>query len=294
MDALGKSIRGSGFEKILIESGICASSSAEKVMHGKHYNRALRVHNVVFEALERLLLQAFESRYPNVHNEEANVLLMKLSETPCKENLKRVRETPSCTALLSKFTEFQEAVRLGELVKTAVYWMNYMDRVWHILQFQRATKENCFDLHIASLQNMCPLFFSYDPHNCATYATVYLLSMLNLSETHSGADELLRQNGFSVSRSDVPSSRNAVDITIEQTINKHAKSDGGIVGFSRNQSAYYRWSVTRHVRADYHQATLELLGMDSQESSSHKSLRPSNISQSEKKSRNLPVRYRIS
>ena len=42
--------------------------------------------------------------------------------------------------------------------------------------------------------------------------------MLNLEKTHPGAEDLLKNNGFSVNRSDVPSSRNAVDITIEQTI----------------------------------------------------------------------------
>ena len=42
----------------------------------------------------------------------------------------------------------------------------------------------------------------------------------------------------------MPLSRNAVDITIEQTINRHAKSQGGIIGFNRNYAAYYRWCVT--------------------------------------------------
>ena len=35
--------------------------------------------------------------------------------------------------------------------------------------------------------------------------------MLNLEKTHPGAEDLLKNNGFSVNRSDVPSSRNAVD-----------------------------------------------------------------------------------
>ncbi len=65
------------------------------------------------------------------------------------------------------------------------------------------------------------------------------MTMLNLSETYPGAEDLLRNNGFSVSRSSVPSSRNLVDITIEQTINQHAKSHGGIIGFSQNYTAYY-------------------------------------------------------
>ena len=57
MGALGKKMRCSGLEEVLIESGICASGSIEQVLTGKHYNRALRVHKVVYEALERILLQ---------------------------------------------------------------------------------------------------------------------------------------------------------------------------------------------------------------------------------------------
>lgn len=174
MGILRKSIKGSGSEEIIIESAICASGSKQEVMHGKHYNRALRVNKLVFEALERLLLQAFESRLPDVNTEETYVLLMKLSETLCKENLKRAQESPSCMAFSSKFSEFHEAVRHGDLGKTVVYWMNYMGRVWHILQFQRATKENCLDLHLASFQNVCPLFFSYGHHNYARFVIVYL------------------------------------------------------------------------------------------------------------------------
>ena len=60
--ALGKMLRGCGFSEIVIEASICASGSIEKVLSGKHYNRALRVHKIVMEALERLLLKAFQER----------------------------------------------------------------------------------------------------------------------------------------------------------------------------------------------------------------------------------------
>ena len=75
-------------------------------------------------------------------------------------------------------------------------------------------------LHLASLQKMWSLFFSLDHPNYARYSTLYLVIMLNLENSHPGAEELLKRNGFSVNRSDVPSSRNNVDITIEQTINR--------------------------------------------------------------------------
>ena len=110
---------------------------------------------------------------------------------------------------------------------------------------------------------------------------MYLISILNLNSTHPGAEELLRQNGFSVSRSDVPSSRNAVDITIEQTINKNAKSHGGIVGFSRNYAEYFRWCITRHWRASYVEGAFKMADMVVSENDSHKDNEKSQMVQSE-------------
>ena len=49
----------SGFNEVILESSICTSSSINGVMKGKHYNRAIRVHLAVCEALERLLLERF-------------------------------------------------------------------------------------------------------------------------------------------------------------------------------------------------------------------------------------------
>ena len=52
MGAIGKMMNGSGLEEIIIESGVCASGSIAKVIAGKHYNRALRVHQLMLEACE--------------------------------------------------------------------------------------------------------------------------------------------------------------------------------------------------------------------------------------------------
>ena len=98
-----------------------------------------------------------------------------------------------------------------------------MKKVGLILQFHRATKENCLTLHLASLQNH-HVFQLRSPRLCK------ILCILLVEYVEPGKN-----------RSDVPSSRNAVDITNEQTINRHAKSHSRIVGFSRYRSAYYRW-----------------------------------------------------
>ena len=128
---------------------------------------------------------------------------------------------------------------------------------------------------------MCPLFFAMDHNNYAKYLTIYLVSLLNANHTHPGVEQLLRDDGFSVSRSSVTNSRIAVDQTIEQTINRHAKSHGGIVGFSQNLQAYYRWCVTRHLRGTYLTGAMENAGMISEEESTHKDVRSSKIAKTE-------------
>jgi len=110
---------------------------------------------------------------------------------------------------------------------------------------------------------------------------LYIMQLQNLPQTHPGAVELLRNNGFSVARSTVPGCRNAVDITIEQTINRSAKTSGGVIGFSRNTSAYHRWCVTRHMRAMYAHATLDRADIIAEVNDVHRALRPSEIKSSE-------------
>ena len=44
LSAIGKLMKGSGFEEIVIEAGLCASGSLDSVLKGRHYNRAIRIH----------------------------------------------------------------------------------------------------------------------------------------------------------------------------------------------------------------------------------------------------------
>ena len=57
--ALGKKVNGSGFVHNLIQSKLCVGCSVKKVLKGKQYNRALRVHLLMSESLERLLVSQF-------------------------------------------------------------------------------------------------------------------------------------------------------------------------------------------------------------------------------------------
>ena len=145
------------------------------------------------------------------------------------EELNKVLECESFNDLFYDYEYFKQLIRRGSNGKTAQFWLQYIDRVWLLLQFSFATRQNDFELHILSLEKLCPLLFCMD-------------HQVSVEPAWHCKKKMLENNGFSVARSSKQAARVPVDLTIEQTINKHAKTKGGIVGFSKDMPAYYRWS----------------------------------------------------
>ena len=54
LSVVGKRLTESGVEDLWIESDICGSNVATKIISGTHYNRAIRAHRLTLEALARL------------------------------------------------------------------------------------------------------------------------------------------------------------------------------------------------------------------------------------------------
>ncbi|GFS21253.1 hypothetical protein ElyMa_001590300 [Elysia marginata] len=260
-------MKGSGFDDIVVEAGICASGSIEAALKGKHYNRAIRVHCVMLEALETLLFFSFkQNKRMTKLIKEARDASEEMNSDPLKHDT--IIDSDALSQLYAQYCHYKEEIRRGTYGRTPQFWIQYMDKVWILLRFSREIKTNNLDLYMRSLQQLCPLMFTMDHHNYARYVTLYYASLLNLSNFHPGAEDLLRKG--------------AIDLTIEQTINKHAKTKGGIVGFSKNCPAYYRWCVTRHSRASYVSATNAMVGVNNDSNVCPKDISPFNIIQSEK------------
>ncbi|GFR84602.1 hypothetical protein ElyMa_002421300 [Elysia marginata] len=195
----------------------------------------------VLEALERLLVAKFEQDTDLQRTRDFTPDMKKLAEEISSSTETKVVQSSFYAELFSQYKAFKVSVRSGKHGETAQFWIQYMDRVWLLLHFLtklKATKTNNFHLHVSCLNKLCPLLFSMNHHNYAKYLSIYFVSLANLNHSHPGAKKILMDNGFSVSRSNTPAGRIAVDMTKEQTINKHAKTKGGIVGFSRNYGPY--------------------------------------------------------
>lgn len=56
---IGKRFRDAGLENLVIEAGIVAPGSLNGAMNGHHYNRSIRLHKCVAEAMERIRWHSF-------------------------------------------------------------------------------------------------------------------------------------------------------------------------------------------------------------------------------------------
>ena len=56
---LGKRFGDAGLSDLFIEAGMIALSSVSGVLKGRQYNRAMRAHKIVMEAMQRLRLKSF-------------------------------------------------------------------------------------------------------------------------------------------------------------------------------------------------------------------------------------------
>lgn len=261
MKAIGKMMEASGFEDIVLESGMCANGSLSAVMSGKHYNRALRIHTCFVEALDRLLLKAVICNKPSAENKWLE-LKMSILKSKDFESMKHLTSCPIFWELSSEVEQMKLQIRAGKHGRTAQFWLQYYDNVWYILQLLRALRENDFDMYLNSLKQMTPLFFAMKHPNYARYLTVYISSLEYLEVNNIEPIQILKETALSSRRTNSKASGVAIDQTIEQTINKSSKSIGGLIGVSRKLDAYDRWCITRHERVLYVEALSSLADLE--------------------------------
>ena len=88
---IGHRFGDAGLEELGVESDVVAGGSIEKVLSGKNYNRAIRMHKILYQAFMRLLMNAFESSLSEdqrnlVESKTAAIEELKLNLDPEKNN----------------------------------------------------------------------------------------------------------------------------------------------------------------------------------------------------------------
>ena len=263
---IGKRFGDAGLRDLLVESGTAASGSVQSILNGKQYNRGIRMHKIVYEALMRCVVEKWQN-----------------SDKYKDENFSDIDngELVDYDRFVTSIMEFEKFLRENN-GPTSAFWMSYIDMVETLLDLLRATREGNWNLYLQSIGKVIPWMFAYDHQNYARYLPIFYYDMLNLERTHPDIYADFLNGNFSIQLDSTNSfSRLPVDEVIEKTINLDTQTAGGTKGFSRKPAAVERYYLIADVRSSF-MRVLDEISDAKQSSYKHADLFPGRIKKDEK------------
>ena len=243
--AVGTMISASGIEFILTEADVLAEGSVNGFIKGKFYNRCTCIHDLLATDLEMKLYERFQLTIPE---EELEMYHQAMHAVPADPSLDAHLEDPAIVQHLEQYeTYFQEVVD-GRHGSMAQFWGIYIYLINRLhRELQRCVKTNDVRGYINVLPKILDVFFALNRPNYARWGTLFLHK---LKTANPKVINILENGAFSIRRTKKDYSRSAVDLSLEQTVNKDAGSSmKGIVAFRNSDQAVRRWALTMTQRA---------------------------------------------
>ena len=143
-----------------------------------------------------------------------------------------------------------------------------------------AVQENDFNMRINSWEILLPYYFALNMFNYARYGSFYLETLKTIEYNYPGLKPMLVKSGMSIQAQDRHPLRTAIDQRGEQTINRDAKTSGGVKAFATDSSSVLKWCLNRSQQAQNTRELNSVTGLG-ENTDSYKPLRPSQILKSE-------------
>ena len=157
----------------MVEANIVAPGSMAGVISGHMYNRAMRAHKLLFEALSRLQLTLFLDSLDEPTKESYHYTIQKVLPDFNDNKVLAVDQLSELQLHFDRYVEQQ-----CEASPTYRFWKSYQDMVLILLAFTRATRTSNWKRHLASLRQMLPWMFAYDRTNYARYFSAIVFSFV--------------------------------------------------------------------------------------------------------------------
>jgi len=272
--AVGTFLNESGAEHLLTESGVLAEGSLMGFIRGKFYNRCARIHDILALAME---IKLYESFLCTLDPEKKNALNEALFNIPPdREKQEQFLKTNEVFQQhMDEYEVYFQKSMSGDLGPTAQYWTIYIYLINRVHRdLMRAIRTCDVDRYMAVLPSVMDVFFGLNRPNYARWGVLFLNQLKNAPQ---GCHAVLKAGAFSIRRTEKNFSRSAIDLTLEQTVNRDAASPmRGIVGFHQSHNAIRRWCITATHRG---MAVSELRAMTGLEATEQPAvhLRPSRI-----------------
>ncbi|KAG0716542.1 hypothetical protein GWK47_009438 [Chionoecetes opilio] len=163
LSTIGKRFQDAGLRDLCVESGVIAEGSVSGVMDGRRYNRAVRLHKLVYEALMRLAWKGFlpwleENHSRDIHHLDGTLKnINSFHSNVSQGTFQELMESESCTHILKLFQVYLETLR--DEHNLSAFWMSYLDMVEIMLDLVRASREGNWMLHLGAIRQMIPWVF---------------------------------------------------------------------------------------------------------------------------------------
>jgi hypothetical protein len=231
---IGQCYEESGLDDILIEAGLYGSSTVNRIIKGKSYNRAIRAHKLMFEAMMHLRWAAFCTW---VKDTDVNLTATALESNvqACHSAMESDDGQETILQTIDQVVHSIEEIQVNieEFVSTQIkksqtfaYWEEYIKMIELLLQYIRAEREGLWELHLSTTAAMLPYFFACGHVIYARWVSVYIADMRLLPAISPEVHHEFEAGGFGVRRTDVPFNQVWSDMALEQSVNRHVKSRG--------------------------------------------------------------------
>ena len=192
--------------------------------------------------LEKALFERFLSIECSSEHKDVVQQIKDLPKGDTKAH-RNVADSEEFQRLLKEYEDFLHHTIRGDLGETAAFWVIYVYLINRLYrELQRAVRTNDVELYIKVLPLLVDVFFALNRPNYARWGSYFLERLNHLDKE---AMDILKAGAFSTRRTEKPYSRSAIDLTLEQTVNRDAASSAtGIMHFANSESAFRRWCVT--------------------------------------------------
>ncbi|KAK3746969.1 hypothetical protein QZH41_002521 [Actinostola sp. cb2023] len=133
LSILGKRFQDAGLRDICIESGVITEGSVSGVLEGRKYNRAIRFHKLMYEALQRLVWEGFQTwidKFPEKKEflQDVVISLKPLYNDVCQKEHEKVLSSEMFSEFITLYDTYLEYLRKSN-GKLCSFWMSYIDIV---------------------------------------------------------------------------------------------------------------------------------------------------------------------
>ena len=248
LGCIGKYLKGSGAQTILVESTMFGPNVVESVFSGRNYVRSLTGMQCLKEALERLQLAAFFKSNSNDYHDEIT-LIQDLQKSLADKDIEKSQKFLKLLQdkSLKLIDDLNTFIQLNSSrYKTFKYWNTFLEMVTLVENLIRSDREGNWALHILTVEELLPIFAAFDATNYLRWCSLYLEDMKRLPATAPDIHESFCEGKFVVKHTIGKFKAVGADMALEQTINRSQKSQSGIIGMTRKKAFVTKWQLIYH------------------------------------------------